>query len=695
MRTITFYSYKGGTGRTLLLANVAKFLAWCGKTVVVLDLDLEAPGLHYKLGMGSTADAGRLTFARGVVDYLLAWQDANDDPGVAVSDYVEENVRRDLDYPGKIHLVPAGRAPSMEYAANLARLSWWQLIYENNAIPWPERLGIRALAKIKEFARANLSADYLLIDSRTGITDVGGVALNILADSVVCTMLSNKENIDGIAQVVKNLAQANAPGRAASVEYLVLLSRCQENIRLQDDHEGSMIERISEELSSAIGAPVDSLPGWLGLEVLHSDRELELIESFRFDGRHTPNESLLLRDYFRTFRLLGLTAGAPSSRAIEIIEGAGGIDGSEGAPNNALDSRESLVAERIARGHVADWPGDPWWVWTHHRITSRKPTALVYLPPTPHRWEKIGRDERFANLESFMSSVATRVGEAIGGKVLTKTAPDFTWDNDVATRMLEGEFELSGEPFFLNWVRSHLVGLVQFGWMRHFSLLVRTTSPLVDQLNPLLEKLAKFSPRGGGRSDREASIVRLARSLLDEKVEFKFGVVGESAASGECVRHLAVLLDDPDSLQRMGTVEELRQWMAREPNVAIGVCDMILADTVAGDNAGEFRYGRIDDRYLLPFFHPVPVGIPYPAGDRGWRRIIAKAMLDVLTDDAERWGSWKSKGNVHEDLRGAGIDPLDASLLHARLSLDLPFSDALRYATVASGETEMVQVGEK
>jgi MinD-like ATPase involved in chromosome partitioning or flagellar assembly len=47
---ITFYSYKGGTGRSMALANVAHILAWRiaapGKRVLAIDWDLEAPGLH-------------------------------------------------------------------------------------------------------------------------------------------------------------------------------------------------------------------------------------------------------------------------------------------------------------------------------------------------------------------------------------------------------------------------------------------------------------------------------------------------------------------------------------------------------------------------------------------------------------------------------------------------------------------------
>src|SRR4051794_33571600 len=43
---VTFYSYKGGTGRTMAVANVAWILASQGKRVLMIDWDLESPGLH-------------------------------------------------------------------------------------------------------------------------------------------------------------------------------------------------------------------------------------------------------------------------------------------------------------------------------------------------------------------------------------------------------------------------------------------------------------------------------------------------------------------------------------------------------------------------------------------------------------------------------------------------------------------------
>ncbi|WP_268761650.1 AAA family ATPase, partial [Frankia sp. AvcI1] len=43
---VTFYSYKGGAGRTMAVANVAWLLASSGKRVLTVDWDLESPGLH-------------------------------------------------------------------------------------------------------------------------------------------------------------------------------------------------------------------------------------------------------------------------------------------------------------------------------------------------------------------------------------------------------------------------------------------------------------------------------------------------------------------------------------------------------------------------------------------------------------------------------------------------------------------------
>jgi Mrp family chromosome partitioning ATPase len=67
-KIVTFYSYKGGTGRSMALANVAWLLAANGSSVLAIDWDLEAPGLHrYFLPFLSDPE---LAETRGIIDLL-------------------------------------------------------------------------------------------------------------------------------------------------------------------------------------------------------------------------------------------------------------------------------------------------------------------------------------------------------------------------------------------------------------------------------------------------------------------------------------------------------------------------------------------------------------------------------------------------------------------------------------------------
>lgn len=71
-RFVTFYSYKGGVGRTMTLANVAAWLVnEAHKRVLLIDFDLEAPGLSYYAGQ--TPLAARLP-AAGLVEYFTEYR---------------------------------------------------------------------------------------------------------------------------------------------------------------------------------------------------------------------------------------------------------------------------------------------------------------------------------------------------------------------------------------------------------------------------------------------------------------------------------------------------------------------------------------------------------------------------------------------------------------------------------------------
>ncbi len=200
METIAFYSYKGGVGRSLLLANAARFLATLGKGVVALDFDFEAPGLHYKLG---AAIVNRpFGISGGAVPYLVATAD-----GALSPPSLEKHIVSLAVPPGQegwLTLMPAGPAPKVKYWTALKQLG------EKLHLGDSSGQGVMALLDLQGRIADELKPDYLLIDARTGITELGGLATTILADTVVCMFAANQESLDGTVTVVDINARRNA-----------------------------------------------------------------------------------------------------------------------------------------------------------------------------------------------------------------------------------------------------------------------------------------------------------------------------------------------------------------------------------------------------------------------------------------------------------------------------------------------------
>lgn len=289
MKTITFYAYKGGTGRSLVVANVAKYLARFGQKVFVVDFDLEAPGLHYKL----SASEEPLEVKQGVVDFFHQYEETGGLP-TSLADYLLP-VPLGAGVPGSVHLMPAGTVPAPGYWRKLAGLNWHDLFYR------PGAKGVAMFLELKERIRAEVRPDFLLIDARTGITEVGGIATTVLPDTVVCLLVNNRENLDGVRVVLRSIQRSARPKDGAPVEIIPVLTR----IPNEDDPKEE--DALCASIKTFLTAPAEDLEDTLQVSdifVLHSDPKLQMRERVLVGSEESTNASILLQDYLRLFARL-------------------------------------------------------------------------------------------------------------------------------------------------------------------------------------------------------------------------------------------------------------------------------------------------------------------------------------------------------------------------------------------------------
>jgi hypothetical protein len=223
VETVAFYSYKGGVGRSMLLAHAARVLANLGKGVVALDFDLEAPGLHYKLGGDQTTGFPTLSFLGGAVPYLIATNDVSASPPALEEHMIDVPVPQGSG--GWIRLMPAGPAPHQPYWAALKEFN------ESLSLGDPSGQGIMALLDLQARIADELKPDYLLIDARTGVTELGSLATTVLADTVVCMFVGNRESLDGTVEVIQALRRAPRLANQGPIRIVPVLSRATETDR--------------------------------------------------------------------------------------------------------------------------------------------------------------------------------------------------------------------------------------------------------------------------------------------------------------------------------------------------------------------------------------------------------------------------------------------------------------------------------
>ncbi len=185
---VTFYSFKGGVGRTMALANIATLLVERGLKVLAVDWDLEAPGLE-----------------RYFTDY--EWNSSGEEDGLGLLDLLVEarNSSSVEEWPdwrqylttvslpvGELSTIMAGRRDE-RYAVELETFDWTTFFDEHDGGEFFEHLREEWLSTF----------DVTLIDSRTGLTDAGGVCTIQMPDVLVAVFTASYQSLYGVRDAIQ------------------------------------------------------------------------------------------------------------------------------------------------------------------------------------------------------------------------------------------------------------------------------------------------------------------------------------------------------------------------------------------------------------------------------------------------------------------------------------------------------------
>ena len=188
-RVITFYSYKGGVGRSMSMANIAVLLAQWGKKTLIIDWDLEAPGLESFYSNYINIDAVKRK--TGLID-LLNLKLSNPTVKAEQINWDDFISTIHIDKTTGLDIITAGRRDE-NFVSNVKKFDYNNFYQESD--------GGEYLEELREFWLDHY--DFILIDSRTGLTDSSGICSIHMPDILVLLFTLNEQSFHGIKTVAE------------------------------------------------------------------------------------------------------------------------------------------------------------------------------------------------------------------------------------------------------------------------------------------------------------------------------------------------------------------------------------------------------------------------------------------------------------------------------------------------------------
>jgi cellulose biosynthesis protein BcsQ len=186
-KIITFYSYKGGVGRTMCLANAGTLLAQWGYKVLMIDWDLEAPGLEFYFK--DYTDVKTIRDNAGIMEILEAKPEPYDLNSFVTLIDIGKNAQ-------PLSLITAGKRDS----------GYFKSVQDFDIDEYYAKGGGEYIEKLRNSWLETY--DFVLIDSRTGVTETNGIGTIQLPDIVVLLFSANEQGFVGTLDISNRILEA-------------------------------------------------------------------------------------------------------------------------------------------------------------------------------------------------------------------------------------------------------------------------------------------------------------------------------------------------------------------------------------------------------------------------------------------------------------------------------------------------------
>jgi MinD-like ATPase involved in chromosome partitioning or flagellar assembly len=182
---LSIHSFRGGTGKSNTVANLASLLAIEGKRVGVVDTDLQSPGIHILFGLVGEQITGALN------DYL--WRKCD----IAQTAH-DVSTKLGDSLPGKVYLIPSSIKPG-----EITRVL---------------REGYDAQMLIQGFKRLidDLQLDVLIIDTHPGLGEETLLSM-VVSRTLVIVMRPDQQDYEGTGITVQVARKLQVPKMAILV----------------------------------------------------------------------------------------------------------------------------------------------------------------------------------------------------------------------------------------------------------------------------------------------------------------------------------------------------------------------------------------------------------------------------------------------------------------------------------------------